>query len=447
VSVLRDSLTFRIAIRNVLSYWRQSLAAIISIVAGFMAFVIFEGYLLDIYRAYGDFNEHLEMYGDLVIERQGASEVEGRADQWTYALTSEDQAAINSFLQLHTADVEVASRFLSLTGNIDTSQASAIFQGIAYDTASAAQLRGAWRWDTYWGKPLHVVENPEQQMIVGMRLARKLDCLPANSPGLNRYLIDLKETKEPRPFLCEGVEFQLSAMTESGQINAIDQTISGIQDKGFIDLDARHVVLSMAAAQRLFNTNKVGYYTLKLKPGRANSVVQNAFRQHVRDQAPHLKIISWKDHRFGEMYRKTLSLLDVIRNFLISIIIFIGAMSVFNTLVKMVRERTKEIGMLRSLGFRPQQVRRIFLTEALLLSWLGCAIGAVVALLLSEFFNQIKFTYPSGQFSFETPFLITINPITYIYGVALMSFIALLACGIAVRAPSKENIAQLLLHS
>lgn len=437
----------RIAFRNVKVYWRQSFAAIISVVAGFVAFIIFEGYLRDIYRAYTDFNERLEMYGDLIVEREGASTAEGRADPWDYSLTAGDQTLIQDFLKSHNSEIEAAARFLTISGSIDTSTASSIVQGIAYDVTSAAQLRGRWKWDTYWGKPLHESPDPERQILTGMRLARKLGCLPEKISGLERYLLDLQDHPQYRPFLCENEEFQISSMTEQGQINALDLSISGIQDKGFLELDNRYLVMSLPTAQKLFNTDKVSYYSVKMNDPSTQKHFIDDFNAFITTKAPHLKMIPWKDHPLGELYNKTMSLLDVIRNFLISIIVFIGAMSVFNTLVKLVKERTQEIGMLRSLGFRTLQIRQLFMVESILLSWLGCFLGTIISVGISVFFNRIQFTYPSGQFSFESPFHIEMALQSYFYGFLLMTLIAIFACWIAVRNPSKENVAKLLLHT
>ena len=436
------------ALRNLKSYWRQSLAAIISVVAGFMAFVIFEGYLQNIYKVYKDFNTHLEMYGDLIIEKKGAFELEGRAEPWDYALTEAEQNIIHTIFEKLSLQIETYSRFLQITGSLDTSNSSATFQGIAYDVQNAAILRGPWKWDTYWGKPLQESVNADNQMILGLRLAKKIGCLPDQIPNLKKYSIDLFKRPQFRPFLCENEDFQISAMTESGQINAFDLSVSGIQDKGFIDRDSRYMVLSLPTAQKLFNTKKVSYYSLKLKAGINQKSFIIDFRSLLKniESTPSIEIIPWETHFFGVLYQKTLSLLNVIRNFLISIIVFVGSMSVFNTLVKLVKERTPEIGMLRSLGFLPQQIQGLFYLESLFLSWMGCLIGSVIALILSLILNQLEITYPSGQFSTETEFIIKISASSYIYGFLLMTLISLLACRIAIKKPSKEIISNLLIH-
>lgn len=440
------------AFRNLKSYWKQSLAAILSVMAGFIAFVIFEGYLQNIYKVYKSFNTHIEMYGDLIIEKKGAFDLEGRAEPWDYALREEDQTAIQKTLTQLSSQIKTYSRFLQITGSLDTSSFSTTFQGLAYDVPQAAIIRGPWKWDTYWGKPLNESPSPKDQMILGLRLAKKIGCLPDDIPGLKKYSIEVLKRPKARPFLCENEDFQISAMTESGQMNAFDLSVSGIQDLGFVDRDSRYIVLALPTAQKLFNTKKVSYYSVQLNPESNQSLFikdfQTLLKTHLTpEESSSIVITPWENHFFGSLYQKTLSLLNVIRNFLISIVVFVGAMSVFNTLVKLVKERTPEIGMLRSLGFLPQQIRGLFFLESLFLSWAGCFIGAIVSLVISVIINQLEITYPSGQFSTESEFIIQISASSYFYGFLLMTMISLLACKIAISKPSKANIADLLVHS
>lgn len=449
------SVYFRFAIqalRNLKSYWKQSLAAIISVMAGFMAFVIFEGYLQNIYEVYKNFNTHVEMYGDLIIEKKGAFELEGRAEPWDYALNENAQTAIEKTLTQLSPQLETYSRFLQITGSLDTSSFSTTFQGLAYDVPQAATIRGPWKWDTYWGQPLQASPTPHDQMILGLRLAKKIGCLPESIPHLEKYAIEVLRRPKVRPFLCEKEDFQISAMTESGQMNAFDLSVSGIQDLGFVDRDSRYIVLSLPTAQKLFNTKKISYYSVKLKPESNQNLFihdfQTLLQKHLgSSESGSIVMIPWKNHFFGNLYQKTLSLMNVIRNFLISIVVFVGSMSVFNTLVKLVKERIPEIGMLRSLGFLPRQIRGLFFLESLFLSWAGCAIGAVLSFFISLMVNQMEITYPSGQFSTESEFIIQISASSYFYGFCLMTMISLLACKIAINKPSKATVAELLIHN
>jgi putative ABC transport system permease protein len=66
------------------------------------------------------------------------------------------------------------------------------------------------------------------------------------------------------------------------------------------------------------------------------------------------------------------------------IALVIGAVGVLNTMVMSVFERTREIGILRAIGWRKSRVVRLILSESLLLSIAGAAAGIAAAVLLTH---------------------------------------------------------------
>ena len=69
--------------------------------------------------------------------------------------------------------------------------------------------------------------------------------------------------------------------------------------------------------------------------------------------------------------------------------IFIGGVGVLNTMLMAVYERTREIGVLRSLGWRRRSILGLILREAILLGLLGGATGIFVALGLNTLISLI----------------------------------------------------------
>jgi putative ABC transport system permease protein len=440
------SLLIRLAYRNVKNHWRQSLAALISVSTGFTAFALFDGYLLDVYRAMTEMTETLDMRGDVIIERVGASEPEGRSHPWDWALSADDQTNITKYLADKNSKVLAYSRFLKIDGSIDTSETSFVFYGFGYDIKGGSLIQGRWHWNTYWGKPLVEQSDYSQFMVLGRRLSQYIGCLPDQLGNLSKYFLDLELRPIERPFQCVDKSFQLTTVTEKGQVNAIDMAVSGIYDQGFREFDERLVVLPIEAAQNLFDTDKVNYFAVKLKEGVSINQFVEDFRNSFNASAVKLNIEPWQTHVFGDVFRRTKSLLDVDRAFVISIIIFVGCLSVFNTLVKIIKERTFEIGMLRSLGFESSFIKKLFVLEAIFLSWLGCIIGIILSIILSILINKIEITYPSGLFSYDIPLRIMIQISTYWFGLLMMTGLSVVAAFIAIRKPSQGVIAQTLIH-
>ena len=80
-----------------------------------------------------------------------------------------------------------------------------------------------------------------------------------------------------------------------------------------------------------------------------------------------------------------LQMIDAVNLGISILAIFIGGIAVMNTMVMSVFERTREIGILRAVGWRTRRILQMVLGEALLLCMIGAVVGSVVAVLLTRF--------------------------------------------------------------
>jgi putative ABC transport system permease protein len=75
-----------------------------------------------------------------------------------------------------------------------------------------------------------------------------------------------------------------------------------------------------------------------------------------------------------------------------TISLVLGAIGVLNTMVMSVFERTREIGTLRAIGWKKLRVMRMILSESLLLSLLGGAVGALGAIIMLRVLSRMPLT-------------------------------------------------------
>ena len=90
-----------------------------------------------------------------------------------------------------------------------------------------------------------------------------------------------------------------------------------------------------------------------------------------------------------------------------------------NALIMSVLERTPEIGILRSVGARAREIRRIFATETLVLAITGSLIGMPVGYLLDLFLVwmtkkvvhlEVPFTFPAWNLALALARTILTHP-------------------------------------
>jgi len=135
--------------------------------------------------------------------------------------------------------------------------------------------------------------------------------------------------------------------------------------------------------RRYFRLKDVSVFLLKIQPGHSLDEVQDRIdRQYGKRR--HLTIVSNKTFKVRALglLAQTLSLFDV----LALIAMIVAALGVVNTLTMNVLERTREIGMLRSLGMTRRQVGKMILAEAGMMGLIGGVFGLLFGLFMSRLF-------------------------------------------------------------
>jgi ABC-type lipoprotein release transport system permease subunit len=64
--------------------------------------------------------------------------------------------------------------------------------------------------------------------------------------------------------------------------------------------------------------------------------------------------------------------------------LFVASLGMFNTLTVSLLERTREVGLLKAMGMRSGEVRNLFLTESIIMGFLGGIMGVFVGFLLGK---------------------------------------------------------------
>jgi len=93
--------------------------------------------------------------------------------------------------------------------------------------------------------------------------------------------------------------------------------------------------------------------------------------------------------------------------------LLVGGVGIFTIMTIAVRERTSEIGLLRSLGAVRTSVRTIFLSESILLAALGGVGGLALAAVIIE---AAKILVPSLPVSYSVPYAIAAEAIAILIG-------------------------------
>ncbi|MFN3386439.1 MAG: FtsX-like permease family protein [Candidatus Thermochlorobacter sp.] len=119
---------------------------------------------------------------------------------------------------------------------------------------------------------------------------------------------------------------------------------------------------------------------------------------------------------------------------LLVMVTIVASFNIISTLLITVLEKSKEIGILMSFGASPKHIRRIFISQAFLMSLLGIGIGNALALALSLLEMQFHFIPLPEETYYISQAPIIIEPAHY----AIVSIVALVIALLASLVPAQS---------
>ncbi len=137
--------------------------------------------------------------------------------------------------------------------------------------------------------------------------------------------------------------------------------------------------ISQANLQTDFRKSEDVFIQVNLQPDADASAVEARLKDILKDY-PQFSLVSGRG--YIEQNRQLFNAMFGILFLLLGVLTMPSLIALLNTLAIGVIERTREIGMLRAIGSTRRQVRRMVMTEALLLAAIGTAFGLLAGLYL-----------------------------------------------------------------
>jgi len=168
-------------------------------------------------------------------------------------------------------------------------------------------------------------------------------------------------------------------VTNVGQMPQMMQfVVTGYFETGLFEFDDNMAYISNASAQRLFRMgDKVSGIGIKLDHYDNAGIVEDALDEQLG--YPY-RILTWFDlnqNLFAWMKIEKWAAFIVL-----SLIIMVAAFNIISTMIMVTMEKTREIGILKSMGATSRSVRRIFTFEGLFVGVLGTILGCIIGFAL-----------------------------------------------------------------
>jgi putative ABC transport system permease protein len=434
-------LLLRIAWRNVARHWRHSLAALGTMMVGFLALALFQGYLDELMGSQLRAIYARNMLGEMLVRRPGAGTREARIHPELYRLDKDAQAFIDDWLEAHKDEIKTRVRSLVLAGIANAGNSTAQFWGVGFDVAEGRMARRDWLWNTWAGRPLE--EKDASGTILALGLGSLLGCERADKGSVIDERTGIPLPKE-REFQCRTKSLMLTSTSARGRMNALEADIIGLSSTAARDIDQRLLWLPLPFAQTLASTEGVTSYVVLLNDSEAGPRMRADLKEKSAAAGLNLQVIEWLESEQAEVFRRGMQMLAVYRSLVVMVILIIAGAAVLTSMMKTVRERTREVGTLRSLGYLRRHILIMFALESSMLAMLSGLLGLASALILTAGINAAGITYKAGLFAESIPFRIGYSPSAYAWGFLFLSLVAMLAAMGAARKVAAMRIADQL---
>lgn len=198
----------------------------------------------------------------------------------------------------------------------------------------------------------------------------------------------------------------------------------GTGDAFGLDL-SKGVIIPVASAQSLFNVENLFRVLIRIRPGAGRAEVSSAVfdlmtkRHHGK---PDITLVT--PDAMLQTLDELIGMLTLGVAAIAAISLLVAGILIMNVALINVRQRTKEIGLLKALGASSRQVQTLFLMEALLVACLG----ALTGLLLGEALVQLGLRlWPDIPFATPAWALLAAPGIALVCGLAFSLWPARLA--------------------
>jgi putative ABC transport system permease protein len=358
--VLRTLLgeTFSLALRNLSRHRRRTALGVGAIGFGVVALVLAGGFAEWMKWAERESTIHSRL-GHIQIVRNGYYE-NGVADPYAYLIPD---AAVNSKRLMQLPHVKTVTPRLAYSGLISKGETTVSFlgEGIVPETEADVSKEVI----VHDGEPLSS-EQPKG-VILGKGLALSLGAEVGDS-------------------------VVLLTTTGSGSVSAVEANVSGIFHTAVKAFDDVALRTPIGLARELTKAEGSHQLIVLLDETERTDEVLNYLRQLVPAGKSALQIIPWID--LADFYKAVVELFASQMNFVRTIIAIIIIMSISNTLVMSVMERTSEIGTLMAIGYRQRKVMQLFVSEGFVIGVAGGIAGVVFGYALAEVISAVGIPMP-----------------------------------------------------
>jgi len=345
-------------IRNLVRQKTRTAIAVSAIGFGVVSLLLAGGFIQWIFWAMREAAVYSQL-GHIQVVRPGYL-ANGQAEPYRYLLPAHS-SALESIRRM--PYVKVVTPQLSFSGLVSHGDTTISFLGVGVDPEKDAPLT----------RELHIIRGQSLSpgdrngIVLGDGLAASLGVVPGDT-------------------------VVLLATPEGGGINAVQVHVRGLFYTASKEYDDTALRVPIHLVRQLLRVNGAHRWLILLDHTDETNTVLHRLRERFPQASSGLKFVPWYD--LADFYRKTVRLFSRQMEVVWVIIALIIALSISNTMIRGVLERTGEIGTLMALGTRRKSILWLFLAEGTLLGVIGGVLGVGIGVALAHGISAVGIPMP-----------------------------------------------------
>lgn len=164
----------------------------------------------------------------------------------------------------------------------------------------------------------------------------------------------------------------------------VDLKVTGLMRTGYYLYDTEFIYVDLPFAQDLFTgPHRVSAYQVRLKDRSRIDETRSALQASL---GPRYRVLDLVESN-AEFF-KALKMERLLLFLAIGLIVMVASLNIVSTLILMVMEKVRDVGILRSMGASARQIRRIFLFQGLGIGVIGTIAGDILGTTACHFLDK-----------------------------------------------------------
>lgn len=208
--------------------------------------------------------------------------------------------------------------------------------------------------------------------------------------------------------------------------------LTGIYQTGIDIFDELYAISDRTFAQELFELGETEAHAIEMKLKNSDQESILAFDLLLEDHLPFPYYEETINARYGNIFA-WVELQENMIPLVISVMIIVAAFNLIGAVLMMVLERTRDIGILKTIGGKSGLIRRVFLLEGVMVATIGLLIGIGISLL----FAWIQLEYKIIPLTEENYYMSYAPVEPHLFDFIITSVVTIGLCALASWIPAR----------